>query len=144
MPKQAYTVDVTSRPVDAAEWDELFDAIANELTELGSKRLEYELFARRLESEVRDLTGLRGLVSDDFVADLLVRAQRLFHASDLPPPLPRQSWADFDDPDEVTKPATPSAISSQSGTHRLSDSDEEDTRPGIPHPVLARYYGMVG
>jgi hypothetical protein len=144
MPKQAYTVDVTSRAVDAAEWDELFDAIANELTELGAKRLEYELFARRLESEVRDLTGLRGLVSDDFVADLLVRAQRLFHESDLPPSMPRESWVDFDDPNEVTKPATPRAIISKSGTHRIIDSDDEETRPGIPHPVLARYYGMVG
>lgn len=141
MPKQADSVDVSSRPVDAAEWDELFDAIATELTELGAKRLEYELFARRLESEVRELTGLRGLVSEDFVADLLVRAQRLFHESDLPPSLPRSSWVDFDDPSEVTKPATPRAIS---GTHRIVDSDEEDTRPGIPHPVLARYYGMVG
>jgi hypothetical protein len=144
MPKQAYTVDVTSRPVDAAEWDELFDAIATELTDLGAKRLEYELFARRLESEVRDLTGLRGLVSDDFVADLLVRAQRLFHESDLPPALPRDSWLDFDDESEVTRPATPRAISSRSGMHRIVDSDEEETRPGIPHPVLARYYGMVG
>ncbi len=143
MPKQADNVDVTSRPVDAAEWDELFDAIAGELTELGSKRLEYELFARRLESEVRDLTGLRGLVSDDFVADLLVRAQRLFQESDLPPSMARSSWVDFDDADEVTKPATPCAITNKSGTHRIIDSDEEDTRPGIPHPVLARYYGMV-
>jgi len=144
MQKQAYSVDVTCRPADSAEWDELIVAIADELTELGSKRLEYELFARRLESEVRDLTGLRGLVSDDFVNDLLVRAQSLFKASDLPPP-PRDSWDGFDDEAEVTKPATPRALLGfQSGTHRIVDSDEEDTRPGIPHPVLARYYGMVG
>lgn len=144
MPKQPYTVDVTSRPVDGAEWDELIDAIAGELTELGSKRLEYELFARRLESEVRELTGLRGLVSEDFVADLLIRAQHLFHESDLPPSIERASWVNFDDPDEVTKPATPRAITTKSGTHRIIDSDDEDTCPGIPHPVLAHYYGMVG
>jgi hypothetical protein len=89
------SADISSRAVDELEWDEIILAIADELTELGRKRLAYEVFASRLESEVRELTGLRGLVSDDFVSDLLSRAQTLLRASDFPPA--EDPWFGVDD-----------------------------------------------
>lgn len=126
---------IVSRPVDEKEWDELILAIADELTELGRKRLEYEVFARRVESEVRELTGLRGLVSDDFVAELLERAQALLRISDFPPPL--DPWAGLPEP----PPFEPARARKSSGVQaKISlDYEDEDTKPGIPRAVMERY-----
>ncbi len=129
---------IVSRPVDEKEWDELILAIADELTELGRKRLEYEVFARRVESEVRELTGLRGLVSDDFVGELLERAQALLRISDFPPAM--DPWEGLPEP----PPFEPERARKASGvqakvTLESLDYQDEDTKPGIPRAVMERY-----
>ena len=128
MDKKHSVAEISSRAVTELEWDEIILAIADELTDLGRKRLAYEVFASRLESEVRELTGLRGLVSEDFVSDLLARAQTLLRASDFPPA--DEPWfGEIDEPivDEpvVAAPAVEGRRRTRSGLHCKVEVDAE-------------------
>jgi len=132
--KKHAAAEISSRPVTELEWDEIILAIADELTDLGRKRLAYEVFASRLESEVRELTGLRGLVSEDFVSDLLARAQKLLRASDFPPA--DEPWfGELDEP-VVEQPVVEQRRRTRSGLHCKIELD--------PQRAVGARYRMSG
>jgi hypothetical protein len=104
MAQQPSDPAVASERPEPQDWDEIVRALAAELGELAETHPAEAEPARRLAFSLLELVGLFGIVSDDFVADMVSRAERLLASERIRPGFAVPKAYEDDGDDEVTKP----------------------------------------
>ena len=124
MAQQSPTPSVACRMPEPQDWDEIVRTLAAELGELAEAYPAEAEPARRLAFSLLELVGLFGIVSDDFVADMVGRAERLLTSERIRPGFAIPKVYDESEDDEVTKPEGLARRRLGSGTRRVDPRAE--------------------
>ncbi len=122
---------ITVRALTAQQWDEVLDALCQELIAFGRAKPEHQVSARRLSVSLEELIGVVDTVAEEFVRDLFARVAAL-----TTPEPPRACFAvprlhDADEDEEITAPGGPAAMKRRpiSGTRRIDPRAEARVIP---------------
>lgn len=124
MAQQKSDPAVACQTLVSHDWDDVLRALADELAELAESHPAEAEAARHLAFSLLELVGLAGTVSDDFVTEMVGRADKLLRAERVRPGfcVPKV----YDDPgdDEITKPEGVIERRRRSGARRIDPRAE--------------------
>jgi hypothetical protein len=124
MAQQKSDPAVACQTLLSQDWDEVVRALAEELGELAENHPAEAETARRLAFSLLELVGLAGIVSVDFVADMVGRADKLLRAERVRPGFCVPKLYDDSEDDEITKPEGVIQRRPRSGTRRIDPRAE--------------------